>query len=212
MNTLIIVLLGVSLLSGVIWLYLRLGRQQDHRPDREPSAARWIGDHAALGWAWVQDHWSREEAEPEPPPFERPHSRPEPPPPPERPRSQLAPRPVPEGTGIPPDHAALHARIAGFEPETDADLLQFWQREAAARLQEAHAWEAHADVLISGLGLDPASAQGAVELAGVVSDLSHDFGMVIAQFATVYEQVREAVASGLILPHRAREFLTGEGL
>jgi hypothetical protein len=117
-----------------------------------------------------------------------------------------------EGVAIPPDHAAVHARIAQFEPGTDADLILFWQSEAAARLAEARAWQEHAETLVSGIGLDPVAAQAAAELGDVIADTAADFGMLVRRFVTVYEQVLTAVADGLILPHNAREWLTGEGI
>lgn len=116
------------------------------------------------------------------------------------------------GVAIPADHAAVHARIATYEPEDDAAWFAFVQSEAAAKVAEAEAWRAHADNLLTGEGLDPGAVAAIPDLADLIAELSADFGMTLRRYLTVYGETKQAVAEGLILPYHAREWLTGEGI
>jgi hypothetical protein len=89
-------------------------------------------------------------------------------------------------------------------------MIGFLQCEAEARRQEADAWRAHADTLLTTVGLDPAVATAVAELAEVIGDTAADFGMAVRRFVTIYDEVLKAVSEGLILPHNARDWLTGE--
>jgi hypothetical protein len=115
------------------------------------------------------------------------------------------------GSPIPPDHAAAIGRIAGFEPEDDAAWLAFMQGEAAAFIGYAEAWRSQADVCLNSVGMDPAAVQGTIELADVVGDNAHDVTLARRRFLVTYAATLEQIASGLVLPFRAREWLTGEG-
>ena len=127
------------------------------------------------------------------------------------PRPAPPPGPVLNGVVIPPDHAAVHARIATFEPENDDALLAFYRGEAYAAVGQAEAWQAHAEMLANALGLDPAFTHIAAQLAETMSEASHDFAIVGARLNQVYGQVQEAISDGLVLPYDARDWLTGTG-
>jgi hypothetical protein len=113
-----------------------------------------------------------------------------------------------QGTAVPPDWAALIGRVAMFEPEDDAALVDFIRGEAAAFGPYADAWRSAADTLINVIGVDPAAAQGTLELADVLGETAHDVALAQRRFCTVYAQVIEAVSNGLQLPHSGR-WLTG---
>jgi hypothetical protein len=106
----------------------------------------------------------------------------------------------------------VQARIAGHIPETDADLVVFMLAEAAAQRGYAESWHSFAENLLTEVGLDPGAVQGTSELAEVILDLVNDVHGALQRFVTVYKEVLEAVGEGLILPHNAREWLSGEGL
>jgi hypothetical protein len=112
---------------------------------------------------------------------------------------------------ISPDWAAVISRIAMYEPEDDAAFVGFMRSEAAAFPALADAWRSFADTCLSVIGLDPAAVQGTVELADVLGDSAHDVVLALRRFLTVYGQILQAVGEGVVLPHNAREFLTGGG-
>jgi hypothetical protein len=151
-------------------------------------------------------HFGDEEQQPPPPAVPVPRAAPPPSAPAEPPVAAV---PL-NGAAVPPDHAALHARIAAFEPEDDTEHIGFIQGEAAAKLGEADAWRAYADTCLHVVGMDPLAAQAAAELADVLADCAHDVQLVGRRYQAIYREVNDAVASGLILPHDARRFLTGE--
>ena len=114
-------------------------------------------------------------------------------------------------TPIPPDRAAVISRTAGYEPEDDAAFLAFMQEHASAFLGLAEAFRSFADTCLNGVGLDPTAVQGTVELADVVGDTAHDVTLARRRFLVTYAATLEAIGNGLVLPFRARDFLTGEG-
>lgn len=116
-----------------------------------------------------------------------------------------------QGGPVPPDWAAVVARISTFEPADDADLLGFMRSEAAALPALADAWRGLADTQLHVIGIDPAAVQGSLELADVLGDCAHDVVLAMRKFLVTYAEVQAAIAGGLILPHKAREFLTGAG-
>lgn len=116
-----------------------------------------------------------------------------------------------EGAPLSPDWAAVIARITAFEPADDEDMLAFMRSETAAFPALADAWRAVADTQLHVIGIDPAAVSGTIELADVLGDCAHDVVLAIRKFLVVYAEVQAAIAGGLILPHKAREFLTGAG-
>ncbi len=110
---------------------------------------------------------------------------------------------------IPPDFAALVARIAQFEPETDADLIAFLRGIATGTAAIGDALEQHADHLSSGVGLDPAATAAVTEAAQAFTEAAQAVSRADARFQALYQGVRETAASGTVLPFRGR-FITGE--
>jgi hypothetical protein len=113
------------------------------------------------------------------------------------------------GVAVPPAWAALCDSVAGFEPDTDEDLLAHVAGEAAGILAYAEAVRARADALLHGTGLDPAYVAGHHELADEIADLASAVSLVDRRFHAIYGAVREWVGGGGILPHKARQWFGG---
>ena len=110
----------------------------------------------------------------------------------------------------PAPYAALAAFIAGFEPEDDMALRMFMEGSAAGSVMVADAWHHFADTCLNSVGLDPAFVAGILE----AGDSAGGHGTLLAQvhkrFGVIYGAVKEWVGAHGPLPHKAREFLTGE--
>jgi hypothetical protein len=111
---------------------------------------------------------------------------------------------------VPAPHAALAAYIAGFVPEDDQALKMFMQSNAAGECAIADAWHAFADTCLSGVGLDPAYVAGILEAGDSSADHASLLAQVHKRFGVVYAAIQEWISAGRQLPHKAREFLTGE--
>jgi len=215
------VALPCVIVLGVLWLLHDPARRWDAlrgrlRPGKLSAA---IAGRRASRRAGKRDYWRTYG-----PPAARPVLAAVPPPAPGRhasPPSSPPPAVIPDdepdpaeatviaSTAVPPDWAAVIARITGFEPEDDAAFAAFMRSEAAAYPALAEAWRAMADTLIHVIGLDPAAVQGPLELADVLGDCAHDVSLALRRYFTVYAQVIEAVSGGVRLPHHARAWLTG---
>jgi len=131
----------------------------------------------------------------------------------EDPALGLAPEPAELAGGTipaPAPYAALAEFIAGFEPEDDLALRMFMESSAAGSVLVADAWHHFADTCLNGAGLDPAFVAGVME----AGDSSGAHGTLLAQvskrFTVIYHAVQEWVGAHGPLPHKAREFLTGD--
>ena len=200
---------AVDMLTGIIPM-LR---------NRTPEAAGWLG----RCWRWVRSQFSDQgPALSSPWPASAPAPLPDPVrPPPPAPRVVAAPAAdldddevhpyevtAINSAPIPPDHAAVMARIAQFEAEDDAAHIAFLRSEGAAFLGYAEAWRSYASTCLDAIGMDPAAVQGIVSFADSVGDTAHDATLSLRQFFTVYQQVLEWAASGGRLPHRGN-WITG---
>lgn len=107
-------------------------------------------------------------------------------------------------------YAALAQYIAGFEPEDDMSLRMFMEGNAAGSVMVADAWHHFADTCLNSVGLDPAYVAGILE----AGDSAGGHGSLLAQihkrYSVIYAAVKEWVAAHGPLPHKARDFLTGE--
>ena len=111
----------------------------------------------------------------------------------------------------PAPYAALAQFIGGFEPEDDQALTMFMQGHAAGGLVIADAWRHFADTCLNGAGLDPAYVAGILEVGDTEGESAAHKAQVHKRFGVIYQQVQEWISAGRMLPHKAREFLTGEG-
>jgi hypothetical protein len=107
-------------------------------------------------------------------------------------------------------YAALAQYIAGFEPEDDMSLRMFMEGNAAGSVMVADAWHHFADTCLNSVGLDPAYVAGILE----AGDSAGGHGSLLAQihkrYSVIYAALKEWVAAHGPLPHKARDFLTGE--
>lgn len=111
---------------------------------------------------------------------------------------------------VPPPYAALAAYIGGFVPEDDQALKMFMQGNAAGECAVADAWHAFGDTCLSAVGLDPAYVAGLLEAGDSAAQHASLLAMIHKRFGVVYAAVQEWISAGRQLPHKAREFLTGE--
>jgi hypothetical protein len=112
----------------------------------------------------------------------------------------------------PAPYAALAAWIAGFEPEDDQALTMFMQGHAAGGIAVADAWRGFADTCLGSVGLDPAYVAGILEVGDTESESAAHKAQVHKRFGVIYQAVQEWISAGRMLPHKAREFLTGDGV
>lgn len=110
----------------------------------------------------------------------------------------------------PPPYAALAQWIAGFEPEDDMALRMFMEANAAGSVLVADAWHAFADTCLNSVGLDPAFVAGILEAGDSAAVHGSLLAQVIKRLRVIYAAVQEWVAGHGPLPHKARDFLTGD--
>jgi hypothetical protein len=115
------------------------------------------------------------------------------------------------GIPVPAPWAALAEYIAGFEPEDDLALRMFSEGNARGALAVADAHHAFADTCLNGVGLSPAYVAGILEAGDSAGEHASLLAQVHKRFAVVYAAVKEWIAAHGPLPHKAREFLTGDG-
>jgi hypothetical protein len=111
---------------------------------------------------------------------------------------------------VPPPYAALAAWIGGFMPEDDQALRMFMQGNAAGECAIADAWHQFGETCLSAVGLDPAFVAGLLEVGDSAAQHASLLAMVYKRFGVLYAAVQEWISAGRQLPHKAREFLTGE--
>lgn len=110
----------------------------------------------------------------------------------------------------PAPYAALAAFIAGYEPSDDQELKMFIQGCAAGSVMVGDAWHTFADTCLNSLGLDPAYVAGVLEAGDSAAGHGSLLAQVHKRFGVIYQTIQEWVGAGRMLPHKAREFLTGE--
>jgi hypothetical protein len=114
------------------------------------------------------------------------------------------------GIPVPPPYAALAQFIGGFEPEDDQALRMFMEGHASGTVALADAWHAFAETCLNGVGLSPAYVAGILEAGDSAGEHASLLAQVHKRFHVVYAAVKEWIAAHGPLPHKAREFLTGE--
>lgn len=111
---------------------------------------------------------------------------------------------------VPPPYAALARYIAQCEPEDDIELRMFMEGDAAGQVAISEARQAFADHCLNGAGLAPAYVAGILEVGDAEADLAAVKVQAHRRFGVIYGAVKEWVAAHGPLPHRARQFLSGE--
>ena len=114
------------------------------------------------------------------------------------------------GIPVPPPYAALAQFIGGFEPEDDQALRMFMEGCAMGSTVVGEAWHHFADTILNGVGLSPAYVAGILEAGDSAGEHASLLAQVHKRFGVVYAAVKEWIAAHGPLPHKARDFLTGE--
>jgi hypothetical protein len=115
------------------------------------------------------------------------------------------------GVAVPLAWAALAESIGSFEPGDEDDLFEAVRGDAAGALAVADAIRARADTLLHATGLDPAYVAGHADFADEFAALAEAVALVDRRYHVIYGTLRDAVANGMVLPHRAREFFGAGG-
>lgn len=110
----------------------------------------------------------------------------------------------------PADWATVAQRVASFEPESDADLLNLMTGEVAGICGYAEAYEELHRHCLEKVGLDPRAVQGLGDFAGHVGELTQRMTEAHQTFLAAYQEVMDAVRNGVVLPYNGR-FFTGQG-
>jgi hypothetical protein len=97
-------------------------------------------------------------------------------------------------------------RVQNYNPENDTHLLEFMKAEAAGMVAYAEALEAARETCVTDIGLDPTAVQGITAYSEQVSEAAARMSEAMTQFVTVYGQVLELAASGVVMPHNGRFF------
>lgn len=115
------------------------------------------------------------------------------------------------GVAVPPVWASLADAIGGFEPDTEDDLFEALAGDAAGALAVADAMLARGETLFSVTGLDPAYIAGHADLAEEFAGFAQAVALIDRRYHVIYGTLREAIADGMILPHKARQFFGADG-
>lgn len=111
---------------------------------------------------------------------------------------------------VPAPWAALAEYIRSREPEDDMELRILAEGDAAGALAVADARHAFADTCLNTIGLDPAYVAGVLETGDSMAEHASMLAQVHKRFGVIYGAVQEWVATHGPLPHKAREWLTGD--
>jgi hypothetical protein len=108
----------------------------------------------------------------------------------------------------PPDWAALIDRVREFQPDNDVELIEWMKAEASGVVGYAEALEGARENCVSDVGLDPSSVAGITTYSEHMSDASDRMSEALTTFLTVYREVLNLAAEGVVLPHNGR-WMTG---
>jgi hypothetical protein len=112
---------------------------------------------------------------------------------------------------VPEPYRALADWIAQQDPETDDEQTAFLHGVAAGKIAEAEAWQVHGENMVNAVGLDPAYGAAVFDMADSCAEHASDAVLVDRRYHVIYDEIKQAVANGLHLPHRARQWFGGGG-
>lgn len=110
---------------------------------------------------------------------------------------------------VPPDFAAIIARIHNTEHETDNEYLNFVRGLAAGAQGIAEACDDHADHLLNGIGLDPAAVKCWHDISASWAECASQQTRAEGQYLSTYQGATEDASKGVVMPYKGR-FITGE--
>lgn len=108
----------------------------------------------------------------------------------------------------PADWGLVAARVVDFNPDDDADLINFMTAEIAGMAAYSQGYEQLFETCTGSLGLDPRSVQALGEFGERFVEITAEMARARARFVAIYEEVMRMVADGTVMPHNGR-FFTG---
>ena len=106
--------------------------------------------------------------------------------------------------------AAVVGQTADFEPESDAELLDWMSRQVTGLSAWAEALVDTYEHCTSVIGIDPAASAMLHDVADAAAQAAETMSAAKAKFTEHYELPREFAANGGLMTHDGR-WVTGEG-
>ena len=111
---------------------------------------------------------------------------------------------------IPSEWAAVIAQTADFEPDSDAELLDWMGRQVTGLSAWAEALVDTYEHCTNVIGIDPKASTMLHDVADAAAQAAETMGAAKARFTEHYELPREFAANGGLMTHDGR-WVTGEG-
>jgi hypothetical protein len=112
--------------------------------------------------------------------------------------------------GIPSEWAAVVGQTADFEPDSDAELLDWMARQVTGLSAWAEALVDTYEHCTAVIGIDPQASALLHDVADAAALAAETMGAARAKFAEHYELPREFAANGGLMTHDGR-WITGDG-
>jgi hypothetical protein len=112
--------------------------------------------------------------------------------------------------GIPSEWAAVVGQTADFEPESDAELLDWMGRQVTGLSAWAEALVDTYEHCTQVIGIDPQASAMLHDVADAAAQAAETMGAAKAKFTQHYELPREFAANGGLMTHDGR-WITGDG-
>ena len=112
--------------------------------------------------------------------------------------------------GVPSEWAAVVGQAADFEPENDAELLDWMARQVTGLSAWAEALVDTYEHCTQVIGIDPQATAMLHDVADAAAEAAETMGAAKAKFTEHYELPREFAANGGLMTHDGR-WITGDG-
>ena len=112
--------------------------------------------------------------------------------------------------GVPSEWAAVVGQAADFEPENDAELLDWMGRQVTGLSAWAEALVDTYEHCTQVIGIDPQASAMLHDVADAAAEAAETMGAAKAKFTEHYELPREFAANGGLMTHDGR-WITGDG-
>jgi hypothetical protein len=112
--------------------------------------------------------------------------------------------------GVPSEWGAVVGQTADFEPDSDAELLDWMARQVTGLSAWAEALVDMYEHCVAVIGIDPAASAMLHDVADAAAQAAETMGAAKAKFTQHYELPREFAANGGLMTHDGR-WITGEG-
>jgi hypothetical protein len=114
------------------------------------------------------------------------------------------------GGSIPSEWGPVVAQAADFEPESDADLLDWMAGQVTGMAAYAEALIEAYETGVGTVGIDPKGLAALHDVADAAAHAAETMGAAKAKFTEHYELPREFAGNGGLMTHDGR-WITGEG-